>query len=113
MKVRPPLSAAHIVAVLALLAGQFVVFQLILLGMFYALVNTREACLNSPCRGHWMSVGTQTVIFGGGALLVITGVIAIWRLATRRRSINLAVTACVLQVVLALIALMMLGLASG
>jgi hypothetical protein len=59
---------------------------------------------------RWATAAMGTSLVGSLALFGVVAIIAIWRLIKSRAAIGIAVTGCVLQVVLLLITVMMTGL---
>ena len=101
---------AHIAAALILLALQF----LLMLGLLFALSGTAldtVNCSSGRCDVRLVYGGVLATLIGGPVLLLATAAIAGWRLLTRRRAVSAAATGCVLQMFLALVSLMILGLA--
>jgi hypothetical protein len=104
------LSPAHIATALILLALQF----FLMLGLLFTL--SRQALDAIDCgypgcdvRSVWW--GLEALVIGGPVLMLLSAVVVGWRLIRRRRAVSAAITGCVLQVFLALFALMILGLA--
>jgi hypothetical protein len=102
---------AHIAITLVLLVLHFILTQ-VSLGVVGLSVMSTDSCAYVACGDQrWVNRAVALTIYGGGALLLGSVIIAVWRLVKGRKAIGVAVTGCVLQVFLAFIALMTMGLA--
>ena len=101
----------HLAFALVLLVGQFVLMQAMLFVVGVSVMRT-DVCAYQDCGDlRWANRAVAVELYGGCALVVGSAVLVVWRLVKGRRALGISVTACVLQLVLGLIALLMMGLA--
>lgn len=108
-------SSGHVGAAVALLCvhGMLTLFAPYVVG-----INAMNASMCGFYQGEgqcgdpgWALWGFLFVMGGGGVLLLVDVVVAIWRLVKGRKVLGFVVTMCVLQVLLILVGLLLQGLA--
>lgn len=107
---RPRAGAAQIAITAAILFLQLTLAQITVSIVGLTAISAVASCGREDCDPRWAEWAMEATLYGGGALLVGTTAIAIWRLVTAKQSVRIAVIGCVLQVLLALAAAMMVGI---
>ncbi|MCZ8377887.1 hypothetical protein O6P37_03335 [Mycobacterium sp. CPCC 205372] len=107
---RPRAGAAQIAITAAILFLQLTLAQIAASVVGLTAISAVASCDSGDCDPRWAEWAMEATLYGGGALLVVTTAIAIWRLVRAKQSVRVAITGCVLQVLLALAAAMMVGI---
>jgi uncharacterized membrane protein YqjE len=107
---RPRAGAAQIAITAAILFLQLTLAQIAVSAVGLTAMSAVASCNPGDCDPRWAEWAMQATLYGGGALLIVTTAIAIWRLTRAKHSVRVAVTGCALQVLLALAAAMMVGI---
>lgn len=107
---RPRAGAAQIAITAAILFLQLTLAQIAASVVGLTAISAVASCGRGDCDARWAEWAMEATLYGGGALLIVTTAIAIWRLVAAKPSVRVAVTGCVLQVLLALAAAMTVGI---